>query len=330
MNGASVAVVVCAYTDDRWDVLQHAYESLLRQTRSITEIVVVIDHNPSLLERARARFDRALVVPNERERGLSGARNTGIDATTSAQVLFLDDDAEAEAGWAAALSDVLGRADVVGVGGVAVPRWPAAGRPSWFPEPFLWVVGCSYEGLPRTEQDVRNPIGASMGFRREALALAGGFSSRIGRVGRHPVGCEETELSIRVRQADPAARVVHVPGAVVHHTVSDARVTTSYFVRRCWWEGRSKAIVSATVGRHDSLSAETGYVRSVLPRAAARGLHQLLAGDRTAAARTAALVIGLAVTVAGYVRGASEIARRRRSPKQGASGAGGPAPLVAR
>lgn len=322
MTTASVAVVVCAYTDDRWSALQQAYESLLRQTRHVDEIVVVVDHNPELLRRARNRLDRALVLANAHERGLSGARNTGIEASTAAQVLFLDDDAEAGTGWVAALSSVLSQPDVVGVGGTAQPRWPAAGRPSWFPEPFLWVVGCSYEGLPTVEQDIRNPIGASMGFRREALLLGGGFSSRIGRVGKHPVGCEETELSIRVRQADPSARVVHVPDAVVQHAVSDDRVALRYFVRRCWWEGRSKAIVSATVGRADSLSAEGDYVRSTLPRAAARDLRRLLSGERAAAARVGVLALGLATTVVGYVRGAVEIAVRRPA------GTDAPAPPV--
>ena len=64
--------------------------------------------------------------------------------------------------------------DVIGVGGHVTPNWRAP-RPSWFPEEFLWVVGCSYAGLPETQAEVRNPIGANMAFRRSVFARSGGF-----------------------------------------------------------------------------------------------------------------------------------------------------------
>ena len=37
--------------------------------------------------------------------------------------------------------------DVLGAGGWIIPAWQL-GMPAWFPEEFLWVVGCSYRGLP--------------------------------------------------------------------------------------------------------------------------------------------------------------------------------------
>lgn len=298
-----IAVVICAYTEKRWDDLVAAYRSVGRQTVAADEVVVVIDHNPQLLRRFSESFPDATVVPNEQTSGLSGARNTGIEATVSDVVLFLDDDARTDAGWIAALTAPFADPSVQGVAGWADPAWGAAGQPAWFPEPFLWVVGCSYEGLPTTVSDVRNPLGCAMGFRRSAIEAVGGFSGSVGRVGTHPVGCEETEFSIRLRQLDPSARIVMVPQAVVQHRVSDDRRSVKYYLRRCYWEGVSKAVVSAAVGTQDGLESERAYATRVLPAAVVRGLGDTMRGRIAGLGRSAAVVAGLGATSLGFVRG---------------------------
>lgn len=299
----SIAVVICAYTEKRWDDLVDAYLSVCQQTLAPDEVVVVIDHSDNLLQRFSERFPGATVIANQHTAGLSGARNTGVDATTADVVLFLDDDARAESGWISTLAAPFADPSVQGVAGWADPAWGAAGRPGWFPEPFLWVVGCSYEGLPTTVSDVRNPLGCAMGFRRSAIKAVGGFSGSVGRVGTHPVGCEETEFSIRLRQLDPSARIVMVPNAVVHHRVSDDRRAVKYFLRRCYWEGVSKAVVSAAVGTQDGLESERSYATRVLPAAVLRGLGDTLRGQVAGLGRAVAVVAGLGATSLGFVRG---------------------------
>jgi GT2 family glycosyltransferase len=302
-NDTTVAVVICAYTEDRWDDLLAAHRSMTSQTAPADEVVIVIDHNPALLTRLRQELPQARIVPNRGGRGLSGARNTGIEETSAEVVLFLDDDAAAESDWVAIMAAPFRDVSVVGVGGWAEPNWAAPGRPRWFPEPFLWVVGCSYEGLPTTQADIRNPIGSAMGFRRTALELVGGFSGSVGRVGTHPVGCEETELAIRVRQAAPQTRVVMEPAAIVHHRVSEPRLHVRYFLQRCYWEGVSKAVVAKAVGSGDALESEKTYTTRVLPKAFGRGLAEVLRGRPAGVLQSAAIAAGLVTTVLGYVRG---------------------------
>ncbi|GAA2005854.1 glycosyltransferase family 2 protein [Nakamurella flavida] len=299
----TVAVVICAYTEKRWDDVLDAYHSVLGQSVVPDEVILVVDHNPALLARLTLACPRALVIANTAGNGLSGARNTGIEAADSDIVLFLDDDARAADGWVEQMVAPFTDPQVQGVAGWADPNWDGAGQPRWFPEPFLWVVGCSYEGMPTTQVPVRNPLGCSMAFRRPALAELGGFTSGIGRVGTHPVGCEETEFSIRLRQRDPAARILSAPGAVVHHRVTENRRTLGYFSRRCYWEGVSKALVAKGVGRNDALATERSYVSTVLPRAVFRGVKDALRGDVHGLLRGAAVVYGLGATSLGYVRG---------------------------
>lgn len=308
----SVSVIICAYTDRRWPVLVDAVGSALTQDPPPLEVVLVIDHNDELLAKARGQFSgdaRVVVLANAERQGLSGARNTGVAQARGDVVAFLDDDAVARPGWLESLTAAYaGDAQVVGTGGVALPRWET-GKPDWFPEEFLWVVGCSYVGLPTEPAPIRNPIGANMAFRRAACADAGGFSHGIGRVGKTPLGCEETELSIRVRAANDGATILQVPGAAVDHLVTAERVEWEYFRRRCWAEGLSKALVTDSVGHDAGLASERTYATRTLPLGVVRGVRDALRGDLHGLRRAGAIVAGLAITTAGFVRGT--VARRR-------------------
>jgi glycosyltransferase involved in cell wall biosynthesis len=298
----SVSVVICAYADARWDPLVEAVEAVQTQTLPPAQIIVSVDHNDALQRRAAAALAGAEVIANEDVRGLSGARNSGLRNASGEIVAFLDDDARPEPTWLEALVRAFDDPAVVGAGGVALPAWVDGDRPQWLPAEMFWVVGCSYVGLPTRTAEIRNPIGATMAFRRDTLRALGGFVDGIGRVGTVPLGCEETELSIRARHAT-GGKVMHVPDARVQHRVTAARVTWRYFLSRCWAEGLSKALVASRVGSGPALDSERTYATRVLPRGAARGLADALRGDFRGIARAAAIVVGLAVTTAGYSNG---------------------------
>lgn len=306
-----VAVVVCAYTLDRWHDIVAGIEALAGQTLPPAEVVLVVDHNQTLTEQARAqlcpRLPTLRVVSNTRRRGLSGARNTGVAATTSAYVAFLDDDAIPTPSWLAELVDPFAEPAVLVTGGRSVPAWPTS-RPRWWPEEFDWVVGSSYRGMPTRIAEVRNVIGASMAFRREAFVLAGLFAEDVGRVGTTPLGCEETELCIRLRQVRRGARVIYTPNSLVHHRVSANRLRFRYFAARCRAEGISKAHIATMVGGGDATSSERDYTLRTLPAAVLRGLAGPLRGDPAGPLRAAVVVAGLFITCYGFLLGT---ARRR-------------------
>lgn len=296
-----VSVVVCAYTEERWEDLVAAIDSLERQTLPPAELILVVDHNRRLAERAKVAFTEVRVVENSRERGLSGARNSGVTATSGDIVVFIDDDARAAPDLLERL--VAGyRPGVLGVGGAAEPAWPA-GRPAWFPPEFDWVVGCTYRGLPAAGGAVRNPIGANMSLRREVLDATGEFSAGIGRLGKLPLGCEETDLCIRASAHFPGQVFLFDPAAQVTHRVTTDRTRLRYFVSRCFAEGRSKAAVAARTGEGPALASERSYTLRALPRGVLRGIADALRGDATGLARAAAIVAGLAITTAGYFDG---------------------------
>jgi GT2 family glycosyltransferase len=312
MSAPSLTAVVCTYSEQRWPLLQRALESLRQQMRTPDHIVLVVDHNEALRQRACPAFPDVQVVSNDDAPGLAGARNTGVSAATDDVVVFLDDDAFAEPRCLEYLLAPYTNPRVMGAGGAALPVWPLA-RPRWLPAEFDWVVGCSYTGLPAITAPVRNPIGACMSFRRSAFERAGVFTTGMGRTSADAMGCEETEFSIRLQQAVPGSMLVYVPQARVRHSIASERTRWRYFMSRCFAEGRSKARVARSVGSRSALATERAYTTRVLPSAALRGLEQGLKGETDGLLRTTAIGAGLAATTAGYV--GARLGHRRRGTR---------------
>ena len=298
----TASVVICAYTEDRWSELVEAAESARAQTHPPAETIVVIDHNEALLARARETIagDGIVVVANSGPQGLSGARNAGVAASTGAVVAFLDDDAAADPDWLRTLLDAYADDRVIGAGGSIMPLWESI-APRWFPAEFLWVMGCTYRGLPAHPAAVRNLIGANMSFRRSAIESVGGFLSGFGQVAEGMLRCDDTEFCIRLGKRLPDGVILYQPAAGVRHHVPRARASWRYFRRRCFTEGLAKAHLSRLAGAADGLSTERRYTLYALPTGVGRGIADGLAGrDPTGFARSGAIVAGLGITAAGY------------------------------
>jgi glucosyl-dolichyl phosphate glucuronosyltransferase len=300
-NACSISVVICAYTLDRWEDLCEAVQSVRNQVRPFHEIIVVVDHNSGLLQRAMTEFPDLLVVANREARGLSGGRNTGVAISNGSLVAFLDDDAVADPYWLSRLAEHCESPNVLGATARVMPLWIGE-RPGWLPEEFLWTVGCSYRGLPTSSREVRNVFGCAMLVSRQIFQRAGGFTAVLGRQGTSfLLSCEETELCIRARIVIPEGRFMLEPTSVVWHKVPSSRLTWAYFRSRCYAEGVSKAYIVALFGNHDVLATERRYALRALSAGIARGFCDFAFRlDADGLKRSAAIVLGLVSAAAGY------------------------------
>lgn len=152
------SVVICVYTEERWEDILAAVDSVRKQSLPPLETLLVVDHNERLLSRLTEEYAErrppgqgaeVRVLANAGPRGLSAGRNTGIAAARGEFVAFLDDDAIAERDWLHHFAAAYDDPRVMAVGGRTLPVWASGRRPAWFPEEFDWVVGCTYRGLPR-------------------------------------------------------------------------------------------------------------------------------------------------------------------------------------
>ena len=307
MNGETTAdVVICTYTEARWDLLLRSVDSVLKQRVAPGRLIIVVDHNDDLLESCRARWESGAIdssVPitlcaNRFDGRLGSARNTGLLVADADVVAFLDDDAEAAEDWLERLLTVYeSNPDAVAVGGAPRPVY-AAPRPDWFPPDFDWVFGCHYGMLPSVLAPVRHLIGANMSVRRDEMLGVGGF---------HADDHDDMDLSHRIADCHGPAAVLYEPRAEVRHHVSAERLTWTYFWRRCFFVNRSKVSAFADMGTAANIGAEARFVGDLL-RTGGPALLAASSGRTQPLRQWLVAMIGTAVAGAGYLVGRARLA----------------------
>ncbi len=298
-----ISVVIATFTEKRWSDLVDAVASVKQQSLPAKEIIIAVDHNPSLLRRITTEIGDVIGIPNKFAPGASGTRNSGAAVSTGTILAFLDDDAVADPDWLLRLSEGYADESVCAVGGGIAPLW-LDGRPTWFPEEFNWVVSASYKGGPVRTEPVRNLWTVNMSVLRSVFEGVGGFRPYFGKVGAQSRP-EDTELCIRIGQAWPGKAIMYNPSAKVLHKVHAGRARFSYFVLRCYHEGFGKAEMARFFGQSRVLGLEHRYVRRVLSESVLTGCYEaLFRGDLDSLARVGAVISGVGCAFAGFSLGA--------------------------
>ncbi len=206
--------------------------------------VVVVDNRPdpkrSLLPRFR---DQAKVGSCwQPHRGVSSARNMGIENSLGDLVAFTDDDVTVEVNWLRELATrfVL-NPEVDGVCGLVLPVELRTEAQLWFEEFFGgFNKSFSFELLSMAlmKDDPLFPYatgrfgaGCNMAIRRSALIAKGGFDVTLG-VGTPTRGGED--LAMMMKQVLTGGTVAFEPRAVVRH---QHRETESQFVSQVFGYG---------------------------------------------------------------------------------------------
>jgi GT2 family glycosyltransferase len=306
----SADVVICTYTLARWQLFRRAVESVLAQTVTPQQLIIVVDHNDELLARCRQEWGAGsadspveIVVAASRFPGRQGSsRNTALLLARADIVSFLDDDAEAEPDWLERLLAVYTtQPEAVAVGGAARPNYGVP-RPSWFPPEFEWIFGCHYQSLPDRLAPVRHLIGTSMSVRRDDMLAVGGF---------HADDYDDMDLSHRIAHQHGPDAVLYEPRAEVHHYVPAERMTWSYFWRRCFFVNRNKVGALADMGEGGNIGAELRFAIGVL-LALVPALLAAVTGRPERLRQASVALVGLAVAGCGYVAGKLQFARGHR------------------
>lgn len=299
VNYPTVSVIIPTYTRARWDWLNECVASAKTQTVPASEIIVVVDHNPELLEEITREFSDVIAVPNIGGRGVSGARNSGVKASTGEVVAFLDDDSIASPDWLSTLLQHIVKPGVVGVGCYSDGLWEAP-CPSWFPGEFSWTIGVSYSGLPKAPTAVRNVWTSAMLVKRSAFEIVDGFREDFGKIGNKSLP-EDTDLCLRIAAVQENAMWIWDPAKVMKHRVPAGRATFGYLMSRCFLQGWGKAAMAHMDGFDESTSIERNYALRILPAGVGRGLKDALRGDVSGLGRSGAIVAAFTVTVGGYL-----------------------------
>jgi len=209
-----ISVVVVNW--NRRELLRACLASLARQTGVEFETIVVDNGSTDgSAEMAAGEFG-GRVIRNTENRGFCAANNQGIAAARGEFIALLNNDAEAEPGWLAALERACaGRADV-GMAASKVLVWEDPGRIDKvghliFPDGQNRGRGSGApdRGQYDREEEVLWPDGCAALYRREMLERIGGFDEDFFAYG------DDAELGLRARIA--GWKCVYTPRAVVRH-----------------------------------------------------------------------------------------------------------------
>lgn len=89
-DSPTVAVVITFYCNQRH--IAEAVDSVLRQTHPPNDVVVIDDASPEGAEVLASLGDRVRVIRHDTNQGAGAARQTGVRATTTEWIAFLDAD----------------------------------------------------------------------------------------------------------------------------------------------------------------------------------------------------------------------------------------------
>ena len=259
-----VSVVVCTYTLDMYEHFREAADSVLAQTHDDVELVVVVDGTPDVYDRVVEDYgDRedTVIECNDENVGLLASRNRGAELASGDVVAFIDDDAVADEAWAERLVRVYEEEDAIAAGGKMTPEW-VAGKPSFLPEEFYWLIGVTHRGFADGPGEVRNTFGSNISFRRDVFNDLGGFDTTIGgRKGDANLQGGETELCARLHE-QYGRGVWYDPEAEVGHKIFEYRTTLQWLINRAFWQGYSKRAMETLV--EDQRGNEETFLKRLL------------------------------------------------------------------
>lgn len=269
-----VSVVICTYTEDLYPHLREAAESILQQTHSDIELVLVSDGSETVYDLMLEEFgDRedTVVTMTEENVGISEARNRGIEMATGDIVAQIDDDAVAEPNWAEELVKVYEATDALAVGGPIEGVWLAP-RPWYLPEEFDWLVGVTFPGFADDGDDVRNTFESNLSFRREVFLDLGGYHPDLGPRADRYRHSEGAELGARLVEKYDSG-VIYSDEAIVRHKVFPERTRLWWLLTRAFEQGVSKRKMEQVTA---TASEEYGYLRRLFLEALPRRVAQLI------------------------------------------------------
>lgn len=298
-----VSVVINTYSLDRFDDFCDAVDAVLDQTYESIELILVVDGNEELYDRVTTEFGRidSVICSSTQENvGNSASRNAGARLATGDIIVVTDDDGVADQEWIKELVTVYEETDALAAGGKVEPMW-IDGKPDFFPEEFLWLVGCTERGFADHMEEVRNTYGPNLSFRREVFEKLGGFSEKVGRHGSKQLQAHETEICTRLRRTFDRG-VIYSERAIINHKVYPYRTKLRWLLRRCFWQGYSKRVLEQLLP--GSTGEESKFLRDLFFKHVPRRLKGLITGPSLAKVQQLVMIgVFTAVVGIGYIYG---------------------------
>jgi GT2 family glycosyltransferase len=247
-----ISVVVCTYNGRR--TIRDCLEGLARLEYPNFEVIVIDDGSTDGTADLVQEYDVRLIQTENR--GLSNARNLGMDLARGEIIAYTDDDAYPDPHWLYYLAHTFRTTAFAGVGGPNLPP-PGAG--------LVAEAVANSPGGPThvllSEQEAEHIPGCNMAFRADALRALGGFDPQFRTAG------DDVDICWRIQRA--GWKVGFHPAALVWH---HRRKTVQTYWKQQTGYGKAEAMLQMKWPEKYNVAGHIVWAGRVY----GRGLHQRL------------------------------------------------------
>lgn len=254
-DNISLSLVICTYNRDKY--LPEALESIRQQTIDSNAFQLIIVDNSSTDN--TALISKNFIVANpqlnikyafETNKGLSFARNRGIQEADAPIISYVDDDAILSPGFLNAMLDFfVSYPKAIGAGGKVIPKYENGIEPAWMNKYLNGFVGKVDHGTVTKKFDdkMKYPAGCNMTYKKDILLKAGGFNNDL------TFRSDDKYIFFKVKEFSD--EIYYVPGAYVHHYIDQYRLEFSNFKKLFLKTGNEEKI------RTRSQEGDTGVIK---------------------------------------------------------------------
>ncbi|NMB80290.1 MAG: glycosyltransferase family 2 protein [Ignavibacteria bacterium] len=253
IENPKISVIICTYNRDKF--LPGALEALTIQTlsKNLYEIIIINNNSTDNTETISKNFidkhkDLNIKYFVETNKGLSAARNRGINEASSELVSFIDDDAEVSENYLKIAVDFFdNHPDVDAIGGKITPVFESGKEPEWLSK-YMWglVTKADFGNKVREYPRSKSPYGCSMAFRKKVLYEAGLFNTNL------LFRSEDKYIFYKLREK--GKKFLYHPEFTVKHHIDDKRIT---------YESIMKISYEVGSGERDRLHGQ-GIIKHIL------------------------------------------------------------------
>lgn len=182
-----ISIIICTYNRDKF--IGSCLACLGKQSLPDDRWEAIVVDNSSTDNTARVALDFISLHPGlpiryvfEGRKGLSFARNRGIEEAAAPLITFIDDDAEAVPEFATTILNFMqAHKEASGAGGRVLPKYSESEEPAWMNKYLNGFIGKVDHGKPDRifSGGMKYPIGCNMTYRKMILEEVGGFNNEL-------------------------------------------------------------------------------------------------------------------------------------------------------
>lgn len=236
MTKPILSVVVC--TANRNHLLETCLSSLLTQSYNMKlyEIIVVDNTINSNSKTLCIKYGNKIKYFNEKNIGLSFARNRGWKEASAPYIAYIDDDAFADKDWVKNIAQFINRHPRICAFGGPFDRFAHVSIPDWYPDDFyVFNLGSKTRPLVAFKEWLS---GTNMIFKKSILKKYNGFNTSLGMAGSTVAYGEETNLQARLLKYEKLP-IYYVPSIKVNHLLATEKINLYWLLWSRYKLGKS-------------------------------------------------------------------------------------------